>query len=87
MSQALRLSAQPTLAKLGIPFTSRTANALLCEERGVAAQLLYAVKTAVEASAADLGVKRGAPRSGRLAATFGTSTIPSLGLMESQQFK
>ncbi|KAK9824418.1 hypothetical protein WJX72_010134 [[Myrmecia] bisecta] len=78
---------QPTFAKLGIPFTSRTANALLREERGVAAQLLYRVKTAVEAAAADVGAKKGAPRSTRLASTFGVSTTPSRGMVESQTFK
>jgi hypothetical protein len=38
---------QPTFRRLGIAYDARTAQALLRRERGLAAQLLYAVRAAV----------------------------------------
>lgn len=36
---------QPTLKHLGIRFDGKKANALMCEEKGVAAQLVYDIRT------------------------------------------
>ena len=39
---------QPVLTRLGISFDARMANAIMTEERGVAAKLVYSIKSKVD---------------------------------------
>lgn len=51
-------SLQPTFKRLGIPMNTQTANALMREESGVAAKLLYDVKQSMASLDKNLKVRR-----------------------------
>ena len=67
---------------MGMPFNTNTAKALMQQQPGTAAQLLYRIKTAVDSTATQMGTKPAGPNTTKLMQTFGVSSKPSKGYYE-----
>lgn len=72
---------QDSLLKLGIRLDSRMANAIMTEEKGVAARLLYTIKVKTDALHKNLAASR---RSTQFATRTGVETRPSYAVLEKQ---
>ena len=74
----------PTLKQLGVKFDSNVANALMREEKGTAAQLLYSIKRAVSEHRSPLdAVKKGS----KLGKTLGIKSTLNRGMLEAQNHR
>lgn len=73
---------QPTFQKLGIPMDTRVANALIREEPGVAARLLYSIKQNVTNLNKSLSSFQ---HTGNLGRSLGASVSPSRVFLDAQQ--
>ena len=72
---------QDSLGKLGIKLDSRMANAIMTEEKGVAARLLYTIKVKTDALHKNLADSR---RTTNFATRTGVETRPSFSVLEKQ---
>mmetsp|Transcript_23743 Transcript_23743/g.58199 ORF Transcript_23743/g.58199 Transcript_23743/m.58199 type:complete len:773 (+) Transcript_23743:84-2402(+) len=75
---------QPTLSKLGVQLDTRTVTAIVREEKGIAARLVYMLKMSLDSIVRDVQTSK---LSGKLARTVTVETRPSVAIVEGMKNK